>query len=345
MGDKVFMSLKFKFFVFLLLSICCFKQEKLWGQHQQNPINRNSLQNKVNSYNNSETEIVSDIFTGPLLAPFATTVPYKHPAIEIIPIVAFSNGNYNNEWKNVKRGHLFFFQTLYAYKMAVLPFLSCEFFSGIIVQRFHKKTTANTEDFTFRIGLQIFENKQNYFLTDLRFIIQETFPTGKYNKLNPNLFGTDASGRGSYQTTVYLAAQKDFKASKKRILSLSSAVGYTYFSKFFIKGYNYLGGDNTTRGKVKNTNGFSGYLSLEVPFFHKFAFAMDVECITILPSSFKGKTSTPVLFKNESRISLTPGIEYIFSKRVGLLLGSWFTVAGKNTRQFSSIYLETIFLF
>ena len=51
------------------------------------------------------------------------------------------------------------------------------------------------------LGFQISTDKKGTWIPDIRILIGESLPTGKFQGLNPALHGADATGRGVYETT------------------------------------------------------------------------------------------------------------------------------------------------
>ena len=68
--------------------------------------------------------------------------------------------------------------------------------------------------------------------------IFEVFPTGKYQKLNSNNFGTDATGTGSYRTQVNLVFQKLRRIYDRHYLRGRFSLIYAYFHPTHVKGFN-----------------------------------------------------------------------------------------------------------
>ena len=57
----------------------------------------------------------------------------------------------------------------------------------------------------------------------IRIVINEIFPTGKYQKLNPNLLGLDATGLGTYQTQFGFRISKIILWKTKHPMQLRGA--------------------------------------------------------------------------------------------------------------------------
>lgn len=69
-------------------------------------------------------------------------------------------------------------------------------------------------DTSVRLGFQMLEDRHDgSWFPDLMFTVRETIPTGRYDQLDPNLRGTDASGSGAFTTSFGANVQKIFLPS------------------------------------------------------------------------------------------------------------------------------------
>lgn len=171
----------------------------------------------------------------------------------------------------------------------------------------------------------------------------ETFPTGKYQKLNPEKNGIDAIGAGTYLTTFTLNASKVVWWWLLHPISLRLSFNYKVPTKVSVKDFNAYGGGFGTDGKVRPGQTFVGDFALEYSFTKFWAFACDLVYQYSGRTKFFGNrgvdetggvasVSTPT----NDQLSLAPAIEYNPYSTLGFIGGVWFTVYGRNSSAFIS---------
>ncbi len=100
-------------------------------------------------------------------------------------------------------------------------------------------------------------------------------------------------------------------------------------------GLNVYGGNTSTRGTAYPGNNFSVNVGLEYSLSQPWTLALDLLYIYQAKNRFSGHDGgTPMTSPSSASYSLAPAIEYNFSDKIGLIGGSWFTVAGRNTAQY-----------
>lgn len=175
------------------------------------------------------------------------------------------------------------------------------------------------------------------------FSIRETFPTGKYQNLNPHRLGTDVTGAGSYQTTFSYNMSKVVWWISTHPMNIRLSLNYTVAAPVHVKGFNAYGGGYGTDGKVKPGNTFAADFGYEYSFTQKWVLALDVVYSYSSSANFSGKKGTlkdgtPVNFEVpfNDQFSLAPALEYNPTENLGFLLGVWFTAWGRNSSNFYS---------
>lgn len=195
------------------------------------------------------------------------------------------------------------------------------------------------------IGLQISEQKKSKSLPDLRLFIQETFPTGKYEQLNPALLGTDATGLGSYRTLIALDFQYLSQVFDSHYLRTRFMLSRLYSSAVEVTGLNSFGGTPNTRATVHP--GIENNINLA------FEFTLTQNWVAVMEGYISEGKSTRfdeifdiinggapgILSKEFYEYGLAPALEYNFTANVGVIGGVWFPVAGKNTGHFTNYVL------
>jgi hypothetical protein len=208
-------------------------------------------------------------------------------------------------------------------------------------------------DWSAQIDLLLHRDTLPYknWLPSIKISLRETFPTGKYQKLNPNKLGTDGGGRGTYLTTFLVSASKIYHLSGFRFFSWRLNGAYSIPTNVHVKGFNQYGGGIKANGTISPEKAFVGIAAFEYAFTRHWVICCDVEGVIASKTTFKGyagivptqdsnfsPTGVPTLNENKASIqySAAPGIEYNWSENLGLLAGVWFTFAGKNSSNFTT---------
>jgi len=171
--------------------------------------------------------------------------------------------------------------------------------------------------------------------------IGETFPTGRYQNLTHGKTAVQATGLGSYQTTLSYRIAKIFFASTLHPLNMRATFAYTIPSTVHVKGFNSYGGGFGAHGKVRPGNQLSVSVGMEWSVTQRWVFANDFVYSHSNRTKFNGYAGTlaggtpsKVGAPSSEQFSLAPAIEYNFSSMFGILGGVWFVVAGRNSSKF-----------
>jgi hypothetical protein len=217
-------------------------------------------------------------------------------------------------------------------------------------------------DTSVGVGLQLMEQKGRRWYPDMSLFIQELFPTGKFQNLNPKLLNTDQLGGGSYQTSVALdfqyTAELDADHYLRGRLSLVGAKG----SVVNVNGANAYGGLPSTHGKIYPGNSYSADIALEYTLTQHWVPVFEAIYVTSADSTFRGYAGDITLDLSLPPIgttggnpgftpggaigggggrqfSLAPALEYNFSENLGIIGGVWFSISGPADAQYTSYVL------
>lgn len=291
-----------------------------------------------------EAPVDTPWFTGPLLTPTSVTVPGGYVNLEPYLFYNVNTGRYNDDWKVSSMPH--FNNVVFS----IYSYLGInQWMDVLIIPQVVFNSTQHTSSLQFGdlpIGLEfqlIHETPENN-LPGLKFYVQETFPTGKYQKLKPDRLFTDAGGKGSFQTEIGLVLGRIFHFRDFYFLNVRFNLYYTHWSSVAVKGLNSYGGVRETKGRVIPGDQYGYFFGLEFEFSRHWAFAFDAAGQYTTRTRFSGRRggidSTRKLIglniPTQVQFSFAPAIEYNFSQAVGIIAGPWFTVAGKNSFRFIS---------
>lgn len=279
----------------------------------------------------SQVAIASPWMTGPLLAPAGKTIPPKHFNFEPYAFYTIYPGVFRN--------------------IEVTPILTAGITSFLDLQTsipydfsWHRGQYGNNVgDYSLGLGLQALRQKENSWVPDLRVSVQEVFPTGKYNHLNPNKFGTDQTGIGAYQTYVGFNFQKLTAFQDPHYLRARLSLVAAFASDLNVSGASTFGGGPLTHGKVSPGNSYSADLAFEYSLTQNWVPVFEVLYVNSKASDFLGSpgftpggTVESVGGVGGNLVSLAPAIEYNFNANLGIILGVWFSVTGPHAAEFVS---------
>ena len=305
-----------------------------------------------------EGEVVSDQaikpwFTGPILATSGNVVGAGHIGLQPYILGFARTAFYDNHWKSQSIDTLWSVQSITPMWIGLSSRIDFKIVAvGMWNYRKHESRWA-LGDWSAQINIQVHQDSLPYknWLPSIKISVRETFPTGKYQKLNPNKLGTDGGGRGTYLTTFLLSASKIYHLSGVRFFSWRLNAAYSLPTNVHVKGYNQYGGGIKTNGTVSPEKFFVGTAAFEYAFTRNWVICCDVEGVIASKTTFKGypgivpiqdsnfsPIGVPALNENKASIqySAAPGIEYNWSEHLGLLAGVWFTFAGKNSSNFTT---------
>ena len=149
----------------------------------------------------AEPEEFEPLYAGTLLSFYPTNVAPGNFSIQPYVFITNVYGSYEPNWsvlhhKNINNNIL-----LLALEAGIANFLDVSLIVNESYNHVSNKHTWRYGDTTLYFGFQIMRDQRNTWTPDMRLLLGEIFPTGKYQNLDPNCIEIDASGAGSYQTS------------------------------------------------------------------------------------------------------------------------------------------------
>lgn len=291
----------------------------------------------------SHLVIAAPWFTGPILAPAGHTIPKGHTNFEIYGFKTDVTGVYDDV------GHVTPTPDNGSYSVnPILSYGLTDKIDGQIVVTYNDTHNLGAHsqrmgDTNVTLGYQLLEQKKARWRPDLRVTIQEIFPTGHFDHLNPAKKGTDSSGLGSYQTAFNLNFQHLAQLADVNYLRTRLSLGFVKANNVKIEGLSAYGGTADTRGNVNPGNTVSADLATELTLTQNWVAVMEVNASDRQATRFSGATGFADIDDFDTighsvgkQVSLAPAIEYNFTPNVGVISGVWFPVYGRNTAKFVS---------
>ena len=282
--------------------------------------------------------------TGPLLTTGINVTPRGMINIEPYITATVFNGVYNQHWKAESATNFYNVNFAISGTVGLTEKIDLSFFPQVNYNRTKHTSSLEIGDLPLGFDFQLLLGTLENHLPGIKFTIQEVFPTGKYQKLRPERLVTDAGGLGSFQTVVGITIGKPMVFAGSHYFTPRINFFYDYFSPVNVKGFNVYGGARDTRGRIYPGNQFGSLFAFEYSLTKNWAFAFDAVSIYTNKIRFSGKAGTnpltgeKAILKAPSKFafSIAPAIEYNFNASTGIIAGSWFTVAGRNSRRFVS---------
>lgn len=186
----------------------------------------------------------------------------------------------------------------------------------------------------------------------LRLDYVQYFPTGSYDELQADANNTDARGTGAFASTVVLNLTKTFALGGDHYLRPDLSVAYAMPLDVHVRGLNTYGGAEGTDGTVNPGNSVTAFVSGEYSFTRHWGVALDTTYTYADASRFSGTAGvypdgTPAEVGGGSgyQITVAPQLEYCIDADQGVVLGPWFTVAGRNTQNFVNLVVSYVVTF
>ncbi len=282
-------------------------------------------------------------FTGPLIAPDGHVVEKGHFNFEFYTFYTDNDGIFNRSGRLIRTPSSISTTLTPDLIYGLTDKIDLQLISGYQRNLNQGARGSGVTDSSVALGYQILEQKDKPNSLDIEFMIQETLPTGQYNRLNPNNRGTNGIGMGSYQTQFNLNFQYLLPIWDDQYLRFRLDLTRLFASKVSLDGFNSYGGGFNTNGTIKPGNENILDLAAEWSLTQHLVPVMEVVIQHRQATSFNGfvgytANNTPASIghgKVES-ITLAPALEYNFSEHVGIIAGSWFVLKAKDTTDFKA---------
>ena len=192
---------------------------------------------------------------------------------------------------------------------------------------------------TAQLGLTRF--RQGSWIPTTSLVVQETFPTGKYDQLGSR--PSDGLGGGAYTTTVALYAQTYFWLHNGRILRTRLDVSQSFSNSVSVRDVSVYGTSDGFRGRAQPGSSMLVDASWEYSMTRSWVLALDVMyrhggSTTVSGTNELRSQGTPVpppIIDTRSgtsdAVGFAPGVEYSWKPWIGVLLAARVIPSGHNT--------------
>jgi hypothetical protein len=281
-------------------------------------------------------------WTGPLLAASAGTLPPGHFLIEPYVFDAIPQGRYDSDSKRRSGPH----SNNFGSQSYVLYGLLDRVSVGLI-PRFAYNDPGSGQgsshpalgDLTLQAQYGLSRFQEGTWIPSTAFVIQETLPTGKYDRLGGR--PADGVGSGAFSTTLSLYSQYLFWLPNGRILRTRLDLSYSISGSAGVRDVSVYGTEQGFQGRARPGNVTVVDAAGEYSVTRNWVLALDAvyehDGSTRVHGFYEPTAASPFTRALEFNSgaghtwSLAPAIEYNINSRVGLIAGAKVTIAGRNS--------------
>lgn len=294
-----------------------------------------------------EPERLTPWYTGSLIALSGRVVPVGEYSFQPYLFVTNNYGTYTNNYGLNRDPSLLEINPLFLFQGGLTSRADFQ----IILQSFSNfsqgASSTHIGDSALQLGFQILFAKENTSIPNVRLIINQIFPTGKYENAKESKKGTDISGNGTYQTQFGLAIGKIFYPSPLHPTRLRFNLIYTKSTKLTAQNFHVYGGDTNVLDTISPGDQIQVIFAPEYSLNQNWAITTDILYSRTFKTRLRRKQPSQdrITIPSAVRVSLSPAIEYSFSPDFGVIGGVWFSVIGKNSEAFYSPTLSLVYSF
>ena len=281
-------------------------------------------------------------WTGPLLAASPVTLPPGHFLIEPYVFDEMPRGHYDNDGRHHSGPHANNYGSQSYILYGLVDRLSVGFiprFAYDVPSQGPSSSSPGIGDLTLQATYGLTRFEEGTWIPSTAFVLQETLPTGKYDRLGDR--PADGFGAGAYSTTLALYSQYFFWMPNGRILRTRLDLSYTLSGSASVRDVSVYGTQEGFAGRAQPGDTLDVDAAWEYSVTSNWVLALDVDYTHnsnthvwgVDPSgSALALPPAPIDLNSGSSHtwSLAPAIEYNFNSRVGIIAGAKFTLAGRN---------------
>jgi hypothetical protein len=276
-------------------------------------------------------------WTGPLLAPNASTLPQGHLLVEPYVYDVITEGFYNSGGTRVSVPHENSYGSLTYINYGLFDKLTV----GMLPTFGYNEPNngpgsagVGIGDLTVQAQYRLHLFHEGSWVPTTGVNVQETLPTGKYDQLNRP---SDGLGDGAYTTTLGLYTQTFFWMPNGRILRTRFNITQAFSKSVNVEDASIYGTSQGFRGHASPGAALFVDLAAEYSITSHWVLAGDAvyrhQYNTSVTGYNIGDPAQSILLNSGASqyFGLAPAIEYNFNSKVGVILGTRIFPAGKNT--------------
>lgn len=266
-----------------------------------------------------------------MLAPSAGTLPRGHVLVEpyLFDVIQYGSFDRNGAHEPASRANSFGSLTYIVYGLAdrlnvgLIPI-----FGVNTVSNGPSSTGIRFGDLSFQAQYRIAQYRPGSWIPTTSINVQESFPTGKYDRLGDN--PSNGFGSGAHTTTVSIYTQTYFWMPSGRILRARLNASQALSSAANIEGVSVYGTGAGFSGYARSSKAFTLDAAAEYSVTKNWVFALDL--IYHHAGNTQVVGTNGVTDSGPSRAyEAAPAVEYNWTPNVGVLLGMRTIPTGRNT--------------
>ncbi|APR99985.1 hypothetical protein BCY86_04275 [Pajaroellobacter abortibovis] len=209
------------------------------------------------------------------------------------------------------------------------------------------RSSTQLGDSALRLAFQLLEANNTNWHPDIMFFVKETFPTGNYDSLDPNLKWTDASGTGAYATTVSFNFQKIVLMPNQHPLRLRLNMNLQASSKAKARGASVYGTiAENAKGYAYPGENVLSIFGVEYHLTKRWVVALDLYHSYQASSRFRGNPgvrddsrarTSELVTPYSHTFGFAPALEYNFNVHLGIIGGCDISIFGRDQYSLASL--------
>jgi len=281
-------------------------------------------------------------WTGPILAASAGSMPKGHWLVEPYVFNVNSNARYDNDRRRhpKDRSNSLGNFTYINYGLTDrLTVGAIPRFAYNDVSQGQDSSGIRIADLSLQAQYRLTQYTEGSKMPTIGLNLSETFPTGRYDGLGSR--PSDGVGAGAYTTTLSLYSQYFLWMPNGRIVRTRFNLSYAISDHVNVEDVSVYGTNDGFRGSARPGNSFTATSAWEYSATRNWVLAIDVAYQRDSTTSVRGveprigsdfPRPMAVAFNSGVRetLSLSPAIEYNWNGRMGIIVGTVFTAAGRN---------------
>src|SRR6266481_7805145 len=279
-------------------------------------------------------------WTGPMLAPSAATLPQGHMLVEPYLYDVMTDGRFDLHGTRHASAREHDIGSL----SYILYGLTDRVSVGLIPRFLFNEpagapnsSSLGVGDLSLQAGYGLTRFQDGHRMPALALVIDETLPTGRYQRLGR---ASDGFGAGAYTTALSIYSQDYLWMPNGRILRVRLDLTYSLSASAGVHDVSVYGTSSGFRGRAYPGDSFTADAAGEYSVTRNWVLALDIvyqheDSAGVsgrLPSAAGAPGVTDFRARSGSAYSLglAPAIEYNWNSSVGLLVGVRMFVAGRN---------------
>jgi hypothetical protein len=186
-------------------------------------------------------------------------------------------------------------------------------------------------DFTIQGTYRLLEYREGSRTPTMSIVLQETLPTGKYDRLGAR--PSDGMGSGAHTSTLSLNSQYFLWMPNGRIMRTRLNLSYSMSDRVSVEDVSVYGTSEGFRGHAKPGRSFVIDSAWEYSMTRHWVLALDVVYQHDSRATLSGALGTGRVQSDLGSgevFTLAPAVELNWSSRMGVIVGSVLNVAGRN---------------